>query len=92
MAPAHDHLELTSANGHAIVTYDQAPPANPIGPYTHYSVHALTDEAGAVVEGYMYDAYGRQTVFTDAGSDATWFSSDDTFAADGSSVVANEYM
>ena len=65
---------------------------NPVGPYAHYSVHALTDEAGAVVEGYMYDAYGRQTVFTDAGSDATWFSSDDTFAADGSSAIANEYM
>ncbi len=31
-----------------------------------YSVYALTDAAGKIVEGYMYDAYGRQTVYTPA--------------------------
>lgn len=30
---------------------------------TLYSVFALTDSSGAVVEGYQFDAYGRQTVF-----------------------------
>src|SRR5262249_46666628 len=28
-----------------------------------YSVFALTDTAATIVEGYQYDAYGRQTVF-----------------------------
>ena len=30
---------------------------------TLYSVYALTDTTGKIVEGYQYDAYGRQTVF-----------------------------
>ena len=36
---------------------------------TQYSTFALTDEAGSIVEGYQYDAYGRQTVITDPASD-----------------------
>ena len=38
------------------------------------------------------DAYGRQTVFTAAGADGNWFTSDDTFASNGVSAVDNEYM
>jgi len=56
---------------------------------TQYSIHALTDETGSIAEGYVYDAYGRQTVFTAAGSDAAWFTSDDTIAVNGDSAVAN---
>src|SRR5262249_27193133 len=32
------------------------------------SVYALTDNSGQVVEGYQYDAYGRQTVFEPNGA------------------------
>jgi RHS repeat-associated protein len=35
-----------------------------------YSVFALTSEEGKIVEGYQYDAYGRQTVFQPGGDGA----------------------
>ncbi len=57
-----------------------------------FHVQALTDGAGAIVEGYQYDAYGRQTVFTNAGGDAQWFTSDDTSAVAGASALGNPYM
>ena len=33
-----------------------------------YSVMAMTDASGAVVERYRYDAYGKQTVFSPDGT------------------------
>jgi RHS repeat-associated protein len=59
---------------------------------TQYSTHALTDETGSIVEAYQYDAYGRPTVFTDPGSDGTWFTDDDTQQMEGESDLANKYF
>jgi RHS repeat-associated protein len=59
---------------------------------TQYSTFALTDEAGSIVEGYQYDAYGRQTVITDPGADGNWFTDDDTLEVNGDSAVDNPYM
>ncbi len=59
---------------------------------TQYSTFALTDETGSIVEGYQYDAYGRQTVFTDAGGDNQWFTQDDELTVNGSSELHNPYM
>jgi RHS repeat-associated protein len=59
---------------------------------TQYSTFALTNEEGGIVEGYQYDAYGRQTVITDPGSDGTWFTDDDTLTVDGDSAFDNSYM
>ncbi len=59
---------------------------------TQYSTFALTDEVGSIVEGYQYDAYGRQTVITDPGSDGEWFTDDDTLEVNGDSEVNNPYM
>jgi len=59
---------------------------------TQYSTFALTDEIGSIVEGYQYDAYGRQTVITDPGSDGEWFTDDDTLEVNGDSEVGNTYM
>ena len=59
---------------------------------TLYSVFALTDETGAIVEGYMYDAYGRQSVDTSSGSDSTWFTGDDAWTVGGTSAVGNPYF
>lgn len=55
-----------------------------------YSVHALTAAAGAIVEAYQYDAYGRTTVFTGPGADGVWFTNDDPQAA--FSAVGNPYI
>jgi YD repeat-containing protein len=43
----------------------------------NYSVEALTDRNGAVVERYEYTPYGVATVYTGAGADGSWFTSDD---------------
>jgi RHS repeat-associated protein len=59
---------------------------------TQYSTFALTDETGSIVEGYQYDAYGRQTVIRDPGSDGEWFTDDDTLEVNGDSAVDNPYM
>ncbi len=56
---------------------------------TQYSVHALTDMAGNIVEAYQYDAYGKATVFTGPGSDGIWFTSDDPQTL--FSIVNNPY-
>ncbi len=56
-----------------------------------YSIHSLTDEAGSITEGYVYDAYGRQTVFSNSGVDGTWFTNDDTQAISVNSFVGNPY-
>src|SRR5205085_2674132 len=54
-----------------------------------YSVYALTDVTGKIVEAYQYDAYGRATVFTGPGPDGIWFTGDDPTAT--SSAVSNPY-
>ena len=54
-----------------------------------YSVHALTDAAGSIVEAYQYDAYGRTIVFIGPGSDSVWFTQDDPQAL--TSAVNNPY-
>jgi len=42
-----------------------------------YSVAALIDTSGNVIERYEYLPYGAVTVYTGAGVDSTWFTSDD---------------
>ena len=56
---------------------------------TQYSVHALTNPTGTIVEAYQYDAYGRATVFTAQGSDGVWFTNDDSQAL--ASAIKNPY-
>jgi RHS repeat-associated protein len=43
-----------------------------------YSPEALLSSTGSIVERYDYDAYGKPLIYTDAGTDGTWFTSDDT--------------
>ncbi len=60
-----------------------------------FSVHAVTDDAAVIVEGYQYDAYGRQTVFTPGTNGVIDFSnpgSDDVITLGGISAVANPYL
>ena len=57
---------------------------------TLYHVYALTDETGALVEAYEYNAYGKATVFTGDGADNTWFTDDDDKA--NWSAKANPYQ
>src|SRR5262249_30185318 len=57
---------------------------------TLYSVFALTDTTGKVVEGYQYDAYGRQTVFQPKSGVVTFGGG--TIKQGGTSAVANPYM
>jgi RHS repeat-associated protein len=56
---------------------------------TLYSVFGLSNETGSLVEGYQYDAYGKATVFTGQGVDATWFTNDDV--QNTTSYVYNPY-
>jgi RHS repeat-associated protein len=46
----------------------------------NYNVEALTDRTGVVVERYEYTPYGKPTVYTGAGTDGKWFTSDDVSA------------
>jgi RHS repeat-associated protein len=58
-----------------------------------YSVFALTDTTGKVVEGYLYDAYGRQTVFSPAvPGGAVTFGGGDVVTPGGHSLVGNPYL
>jgi RHS repeat-associated protein len=57
-----------------------------------YSVYALADTSANIVEGYQYDAYGRQTVFDPGVSGVVTFTSADHIAQGGSSQVANPYL
>jgi RHS repeat-associated protein len=59
---------------------------------TQVSVFALTDGAGKIVEGYQYDAYGRQTVFAPGGNGVVDFGGDDVITIGGASVVGNPYL
>ncbi|GMV83903.1 MAG: hypothetical protein AMXMBFR7_50870 [Planctomycetota bacterium] len=55
-----------------------------------YSVHAITNAAGAIVEAVQsYDAYGKPTILTGAGTDATWFTGDDVVGS--VSAIGNLY-
>jgi RHS repeat-associated protein len=56
------------------------------------SVYALTDTSGRIVEGYLYDAYGGQTVYTPGGSGFVTFGPGDVIASGGSSAVGNTYL
>jgi RHS repeat-associated protein len=59
---------------------------------TLYSVYALTDSTGKVVEGYQYDAYGRQTVFGPNGSGQVVFGPGGVFTEGGHSAAGNPYL
>jgi RHS repeat-associated protein len=56
------------------------------------SVFALTDGMGQIVEGYQYDAYGRQTVFGPGPNGVVNFGGDDVIRPGGPSGLANPYM
>jgi RHS repeat-associated protein len=62
--------------------------------YYHYdglgSVIALSNIDGDIVEAYSYDVYGTPTIYTDAGADGIWRTSDDT--TDDESAIGNPYM
>lgn len=58
---------------------------------TLYSVFGLSDAAGALVEGYEYDAYGRQTVFTPGTNGTIDFRGDDMVFAGGSSSLGSPF-
>ncbi len=59
---------------------------------TLYSTFALTDKKGAVVEGYEYDAYGKQTVFTPPNKNGDVFRDESIAAVGGMSNVNNPYL
>jgi RHS repeat-associated protein len=58
---------------------------------TLFSVHGLSDASGALVEGYQYDAYGRQTVFTPGANGVVNFGGDDIVFVGGASSLGNPY-
>lgn len=57
-----------------------------------YSPHALTNAAGLTVEGYEYDAYGRQTLFAPGLNGVVDFGGDDSVTIGGSSLLDNPYL
>ena len=61
---------------------------------TLYHVYGLTDETGALIEAYQYDAYGKQTVITDGndGDTVVNFGANDVRTVGGASSVNNPYM
>ncbi len=60
---------------------------------TLHSVFALTDDSAAtIVEGYHYDAYGRQTVFGPGPNEVVDFGGDDVVTASGDSALNSPYM
>jgi len=62
--------------------------------YYHYdglgSVIALSNIDGDIVEAYSYNVYGAPTIYTSAGADGIWRTSDDTTAT--VSAIGNPYM
>jgi RHS repeat-associated protein len=56
------------------------------------SVFAITDAAGRIVEGYQYDAYGRQTVFAPGPNGMVNFGGDDVITPGDPSGLANPYL
>jgi RHS repeat-associated protein len=59
---------------------------------TLYSVHALTDVTGKIVEAYQYDAYGRTTVFGSGSGGVVTFGPGAVIVSSGISAVSNPYM
>ena len=59
---------------------------------TLFSSFALTDTRAAIVEGYQYDAYGRQTVYEPGLNTVVDFSGDDIITAGASSALQNPYL
>ena len=62
--------------------------------YYHYdglgSVVALSNMNGDIVEAYAYDVFGEPTIYTAAGADGLWRTSDDTTAT--ASAIGNPYL
>jgi len=56
------------------------------------STFALTDTNGTIVEGYQYDAYGRQIVFQGGRDSAVNFVGDSVISPGGASTLGNPYM
>ena len=56
------------------------------------SIHALTDASGKTVEGYLYDAFGRTTIFSPGLNGDVDFGGDDVIVIDGVSGEANPFM
>ena len=56
-----------------------------------YSVYALTDVSGNLVEAYQYDAYGRQTVFGPGPGGTVTFGAGAVILASGISAVGNPF-
>ncbi len=59
---------------------------------TIHSVFGLTDAKGELIEGYQYDAYGRQTVFRPGVNGAVDFGDDDIVEVGGASGASNPFM
>ncbi|WP_169704053.1 RHS repeat-associated core domain-containing protein [Candidatus Kuenenia stuttgartiensis] len=59
---------------------------------TLYSIFALTDNNGEVVEGYQYDAYGLQTVFESGANGTVDFDGDDVVTSGGIGSIDNPYL
>jgi len=57
-----------------------------------FSVYALTDTVGAIKEGYLYDAYGRQTVFQHGWNGVVDWGGDDIILPGGASGPGNPFM
>jgi RHS repeat-associated protein len=57
-----------------------------------YSVFALADTSAHILEGYQYDAYGRQTVYDPGISGFVTFGAGDTITPGGNSAVGNPFM
>jgi len=51
---------------------------------------ALSNTSGAIVEGYIYDVFGKCTVITTAGTDGNWLTDDG--ASDTKSAYDNPYQ
>ena len=59
---------------------------------TLFSVFALTDRTGKIVEGYQYDAYGRQAVYKPGPTAVINFGGDDIVTPSGLSALGNPYI
>ncbi len=57
-----------------------------------FSVYALTDTSGAIREGYLYDAYGKQTVFQHGANGVVDWGGDDWITPGGESGPGNPFM
>ena len=55
-----------------------------------WTVEALVDEDGAIVEAYAYEVYGKPTIKTGDGGDGDWFDGDETTAT--ASAKGNPYL